>query len=159
MKPTLIMSIDPGLSGAVAVYNPSSKSLISVKDMPVHTDKKGRRRIDAYELSLYVGAYAPDIRFAVIEKVGPMPHDGVVQAFHFGYGTGIAAGVLSAHMLQIVEAEPAAWKSAMGLSRDKNLSRTRAMTLFPKEATLFKRAKDDGRAEAILMAVFAARYI
>ena len=40
----------------------------------------------------------------------------------------------------------------MGRSAGKDASRMRAMELFPSKAELFKRAKDDGRADAALIA-------
>lgn len=154
-----IMGIDPGLSGAVAVLDPVAKAVIGIHDMPVHTDKKGKRQLDIYALAMTIDSYSHEVRFAVIEKVAAMTgREGRQSMFRFGYVTGIATGILGAYMVPIVQAEPAAWKSAMGLPRDKGLSRRKAAALFPDSARYFERAKDDGRAEALLMAVFAARY-
>jgi hypothetical protein len=40
----------------------------------------------------------------------------------------------------------------VGRAAGKDASRMRAMELFPSKAELFKRAKDDGRADAALIA-------
>jgi hypothetical protein len=47
---------------------------------------------------------------------------------------------------------PAAWTKSVGRAAGKDASRMRAMELFPSKAELFKRAKDDGRADAALIA-------
>jgi hypothetical protein len=47
---------------------------------------------------------------------------------------------------------PAKWKKALGLSADKGASRRRAIELWPERAQWFARVKDDGRAEAALIA-------
>ena len=51
---------------------------------------------------------------------------------------------------------PAKWKGYFGLSRDKGVSRGLAMQRFPDNASDFGRAKDDGRAEASLLCLYAA---
>ncbi|XP_060665649.1 uncharacterized protein LOC132797913 [Drosophila nasuta] len=50
---------------------------------------------------------------------------------------------------------PAVWKKATGCPADKGGARARAMQLFPTAADQFKRVKDDGRAEAALIGVYA----
>ena len=52
---------------------------------------------------------------------------------------------------------PAAWKKIMGVSADKGEARVMAQKLFPQIAQQFSRVKDDGRAEAALIAEFARR--
>ena len=53
---------------------------------------------------------------------------------------------------------PAAWKRAVGLSlASKDASRSEAIRRWPAHAACFARVKDDGRAEAALIAV-AARH-
>ena len=50
-------------------------------------------------------------------------------------------------------ATPSAWKKSMGLiGKDKGASRQLATDLYPSWAAMFKRVKDDGRAEAALLA-------
>jgi hypothetical protein len=47
---------------------------------------------------------------------------------------------------------PTKWKRALGLGADKGDSRRRAMETWPYMASKFARVKDDGRAEAALIA-------
>jgi len=49
---------------------------------------------------------------------------------------------------------PSKWKAHFGLTRDKGVSRGMAMQRFPEYAEKFKRVKDDGRAEAALIALY-----
>lgn len=156
-KPNLIIGIDPGLSGAVAIYNPLENSLIDVFDMPLH-EVKGRRHLDLYQLAMAIDGYASQTKLAIIEDVSAMPGQGVTSMFRFGVATGVPAGILAALMVPIFFAHPASWKNAMGLSRDKDASRQMASRMFPKETKRFARKKDDGRAEALLLAVFASRH-
>jgi crossover junction endodeoxyribonuclease RuvC len=50
---------------------------------------------------------------------------------------------------------PACWKRAVGLppGRDKDASRAAAIQRWPAKAELFSRKKDDGVAEAALIAI------
>jgi crossover junction endodeoxyribonuclease RuvC len=43
------------------------------------------------------------------------------------------------------------------LSADKNASRQRAIETWPEHVRTFARVRDDGRAEAALLALFGAR--
>ena len=53
--------------------------------------------------------------------------------------------------------EPSAWKKFHGLrGSDKELSRQRALQLFPAAHALLAHKKDHGRAEAMLVALFGA---
>lgn len=158
-RPHLILGIDPGLRGAAAVYEPATKSLITAFDLPTTQSQDGKKTIiDLYRLATVIGAYAPRIKFAMIEDVGAMPRDGVVGAFTFGRAAGGVHGVIAANHVPVLFTKPSVWKSATGLSADKALSRRRATELFPLQAHLFKRVKDDGKAESALLAVFGERF-
>jgi crossover junction endodeoxyribonuclease RuvC len=54
---------------------------------------------------------------------------------------------------------PAKWKKHFGLNRDKGVSRSKATERFPEYANLFSRVKDDGRAEAALIALYGAEQL
>lgn len=103
------------------------------------------------------------ITFAVIEDVGAMTYidasgkkrgQGAQASFNFGFGAGVLHGVLAALAIRVYAVKPATWKLAFGLSSNKNESRALATKVFPEAAILFSRAKDDGRAEAALLAEF-----
>jgi crossover junction endodeoxyribonuclease RuvC len=48
------------------------------------------------------------------------------------------------------------WKRALGVKGDKDVSRQRASALLPRHSGLWLRKKDDGRAEAALIAYYGA---
>lgn len=163
-----ILGIDPGIKGAFCVYDAAAKEIIELHDMPVtsHKAAKGRSQVDGYLLSATLSPHAAKIRCAVIEKVSAMTYvdssgqkrgQGAAASFAFGKSAGIAEGVVEALMIPIFFVEPSVWKSLMGLNQDKTKSRTVAAHRFPDHIDTFSRAKDDGRAEAALLALFGAQ--
>lgn len=154
-SPPLIVGVDPGLSGAVAFLAPTDPPRVQVFDMPVH-EIKGRKKLNVPELARIVDLYAGSTSFAVIEDVHSMPKQGVASSFAFGLATGVIHGVLGAHFIPVQAVTPTRWKRAFNLSSDKDASRRLATQMFPRDSALFARKKDDGRAEAVLIAVWAA---
>lgn len=153
-----VVAIDPGLSGAIAlVYG----AHVVVKDMPTYTVRKANR-VNLRELSriLVDCRDCLNVTTAVVEHVGSMPKQGVASAFNFGFTTGAIHGSLAALGFDVHTVAPGRWKFGVGLKTDpdadkrarKASSRELAAHLFPEYAHLFARAKDDGRAEAALMA-------
>lgn len=158
MSKTLVVGIDPGFSGAVAIYDAKNKALVSLNDMPLITLPNSKKStVDGVALELMLNPYASQVIAALVEEVGAMPGQGVTSMFRFGQASGVVAGVLAANMIPTYYVKPAVWKSQMGLSYDKNLSIEMAVKLFPKHIKSFERKKDDGRAEAALLAVFGSR--
>ena len=145
-----ILAIDPGLGGALACYNDELFAL-AVVDMPT-LKTKTRQHIAEAELVRIIRAYAPHV--AVIEQVHALPKQGVTSTFNFGLGYGLARGILAALEIPVTFLTPPVWRriaQVQGLAGDKAASRLRAMQLFPKEAHLFSKARDHGRAEAALI--------
>lgn len=151
----LIMGVDPGFSGAIAVYNPKSNRLVDVIDFPVTTGKKPEILIS--EFADFISTHASSTRLCVIEDVGAMTGvEGRQSMFRFGFATGVAHGVIGSFLIPIVTTKPAVWKTLMGLSREKRLSIEKARAMFPTHSQTFT-SKHDGRAEAALLAVFGKR--
>jgi crossover junction endodeoxyribonuclease RuvC len=94
---------------------------------------------------------------AYVELVGARPGEGAVGAFAFGRSRGVVEGVLGALGVPVTFIAPTSWKRAVGLpaGRDgaKDAARSEAIRRWPDQAGLFARVKDDGRAEAALIAV------
>lgn len=153
-----ILAIDPGLTGALAVYDGKH---LNVMDMPTYT-VRGKTRVNLHELAdaIVLAKVRCDVATAVVEHVGAMPKQGVGSAFNFGFTTGAIHGILAAHLFETHTVPPAQWRFGVGLMRQdgadhkarKSSSRARAIELFPDYAHLFSRVKDDGRADAALMA-------
>jgi len=148
-----VIGIDPGICGAIAVFDWYTKKLVEIIDMPtleVESGKTKKRHISAVSLANYLVGFTDT--HIVIEKVGAMPGQGVTSMFNFGRSAGIIEGVVAALEMPNTYVAPATWTKAVGRAAGKDASRMRAMELFPSKADLFKRAKDDGRADAALIA-------
>lgn len=148
----IILGIDPGISGALAWLD--GDELIATADMPITCKAVGKgNQTDANMLAYLIELRRP-IR-AVIEAVGPMPGQGVTSVFSFGRSAGVIEGVLAALEIPYSLVHPQRWKKRAGLLKaDKGRSRTIAMATWPACAEVFHRVKDNGRAEAALIAKF-----
>ena len=144
----MIIGIDPGFSGAIALL---SDDVLEVYDLPVK--KVGNHnQICPYAFSLLI----PDgVSFGAVEEIGARPNQGIASTARFTYNAGILYGVLAAKGVPVVKVMPAVWKSALGLGKSKKDSLSLARKLFPSNKESFRLMKHDGRAEAALIAHFA----
>jgi crossover junction endodeoxyribonuclease RuvC len=152
----IIMGIDPGLNGAIAIYDTSTGELF-VEDMPtveVVRNGKSKREVSAQLLSEVVSAAFA--KQAYLERVGAMPGQGVSSTFSFGRSVGMIEGVLATLDIPTTIVPPTTWQRKLNVRGGKDGARERAMQLFPKAAKLFSRKKDDGRADASLIAYYGA---
>lgn len=152
----MIIGVDVGKSGALALLN-NDGSIVEIHDMPVKevmVGTKERSEVDAVVLAEILFTWMrqfPEVR-AIIEHVSSMPSDGHVGAFRFGESYGILKGVFGAVGIPYDLIRPQAWKKEYGLlGSEKEMSRICVKMLYP-EATEFQRKKDDGRADAVLIA-------
>lgn len=148
------LGIDPGLSGALALYN-AGLGAVEVFDTPT-LEINGKRIVDLATLALWFRENGPRIGQATIEQVGAMPGQGVSSMFKFGEVYGIAQAFVAAHFIPIQLVRPNVWKKALGLNGEKDASRRLASQHFPEYAYLWSRVKDDGRAESALIALYGS---
>lgn len=153
-NPKIVLGIDPGVSGAIAVFH-IDRGLIDAHDMPVFEIKvsgRKRKRPNIHELRDLVDAMRPG--HAYVEEVHAMPQQGVSSTFSFGHTFGAIEGVLAGLGVPYSLVAPQEWRKRAGLvsGQTKDASRRRAAQVMPYRADLFKRVKDDGRAEAALIA-------
>lgn len=143
-----VLGVDPGLTGALALLG---DGYLAVEDMPVMGS--GRQKVvNGAELMRLVTSWKPDA--ALVERVHAMPKQGVVSAFRFGQSLGTIEGVLLGAGVPIHYATPQSWKKHFRLSADKEQARMHAIRLYPRIADRLARKKDDGRAEALLIATY-----
>jgi crossover junction endodeoxyribonuclease RuvC len=147
-----IIGIDPGAHGAIALLEDGR--LRSVVAMPAST-VRSKARVDAARLAGVIRDLAP-IDVAVCEEVASMPRQGVASMFAFGMAYGVVLGVLGALSVPLVLVTPATWKGALRVAATKGEARGRASQLLPEGARLWPLAKDDGKAEAALIALWYA---
>ena len=155
-----ILGIDPGASGAIALLDTEQNTLFVV-DMPCVDVRRGTRtvrHVSAQALSLAVAAFHP-VDHAIVERVHSMPGQGVASTFAFGRAFGVCEGVLAGAGVRYTDVAPATWMRLLRLTGGKDAARHMAMQLFPGLAERFARKKDDGRADAALLAVYGARVV
>ncbi len=151
------IGIDPGLHGAIALLKDNGE-LVSVLDMPIMASTGDRQQVNAAELAKMLWPCRKEpmngLVTAYVERVAAMPGQGVSSMFNFGVSYGVVLGVLAALGIPVILMSPGKWKRAAGLiGKPKDFSRTVAQQLYP-DASL-GRKRDCGRADAILIALYA----
>ena len=152
----MILAIDPGAKGALAFFRPDqgTQELIDTPTVEVKRGQKLKTEISPQMLAAIIRARNPSI--AILEIVGAMPGQGVSSMFQFGRGVGMLEGILSALDVPVTYISPQGWQKAVNARSGKDGNRQRAAELFPAYAHMFARKKDDGRADAALMAWWAS---
>jgi crossover junction endodeoxyribonuclease RuvC len=173
MTITHIIGIDPGLSGAIALINADTGELFDVTDMPTRKTVKANGKggtvidmptLDATMIDYIDHGYGPANVAIVIEAQSTRPGLAAGSVFKTGEGYGILKGYAQASGCQWTTIRPQDWKAThnlIGAGGDlKGAARTRAIKLASREAAMarfihhadmFRRVKDDGRAEAALI--------
>jgi hypothetical protein len=154
----VVLGVDIGARGAIALFS-GAEELLSVEDMScLDNGTAGRRSVNAPLLAEIIGK--SHAREAFVEFVGTRPGEGAVGAFAFGQSRGVVEGVLAELGIPATHIAPASWKRAVGLPavRDsakgaKDAARSEVIPQWPAKAKLFASVKDDGRAEAALIAL------
>lgn len=170
------VGIDPGKSGAIVAI--TGTGTVHAFDMPVielaATRRKGAKRVREYDipairdtLKSILGALGPCT--AALEKVQAAPPAGAGAdgGFHRGGKADVSLGecrgifrtLLMVLGIPYEEVHPRTWQSVMmrDMPKGKGSARLAAMRLFPLYAQTFARVKDDGRADAALLAAWLRR--
>lgn len=115
--------IDPGQSGGIAVVNRTRTFACCWKMGETFSDTK---------------AILQEIRnntvFLAFELVHSMPKQGVASSFTFGKNTGFIIGLLVALEIPYQEVTPQTWQKELNCRShgDKNITKARAQSLFPR---------------------------
>lgn len=168
---TLVLGIDPGSSGAFAVYDTQSRSLVGeVYDTPIWyqtVGKRKRKRVDALAIAdLFDEFEVMGVELVVMEAVGGRKAQNAAHAFTFGYGVGIIYMAAFYSGIVIETVPPQTWKQVLqvpGKSKaDDSAIMARADELFPKDRAKFRGVKGGkriDRAEAAMIAKFGGDVI
>ena len=151
-----ILAIYPGAKGALAFFDIEA-GVLDVVDTPSVQVKRGQKlklEISPQMTASVISARKPTM--AVMEKTGAMPGQGVSSMYQFGRSCGMLEGILAALQIPVTYVSPATWQKDVNARGGKDGNRARAAELFPAYAAEFSRKKDDGRADAALMAFWAA---
>lgn len=142
---SVIIGIDPGLSGAIVVLG-KGWSILAAHRMPVFKHRTGNR-VDGAALAEMLRPW--DDAHAVLEEVHAMPEDGAASAHTFGRSVGVAQGVVQTLSIPLTEVSPVAWKRAAGTSGAKKAIQGVRVDATPEELAAFKarmaKAKRDGK--------------
>ena len=136
-----IIGVDPGASGAIAVYI-NGKS-VAHKTPVIKIGEGEDAEIDIVasihaHLEL-LSMYNNGNPFCVIEKVGGRHGDAAFKAFNFGKTFGIMLACLTACHIPFEQVHPKTWQKYYGMKRDKgdsdtkwkNTLKAKAQDLYP----------------------------
>ncbi len=181
----LLCAIDPGARGAIALFHGHE---VLVRDLPhlagevdpdaltglieaSHPTRSGVLTGQRTFASANTSHPASSGVLLVLEKQQYMPlrrqgvtsHPGGKGVYQKGLNYGVLLGycrtMRAVQGWAILEVTPQAWKRRLGLSSDKEQSRAMARDLFPQLATELKYKAHEGRAEALLLGVYARRHL
>jgi|TARA_B100000945_G_scaffold307298_1_gene295601 crossover junction endodeoxyribonuclease RuvC len=150
----IIIGIDPGLSGAIAILQ--NNKVKSIFDTPVMSEgKKNKRQLNSAQMVKLIKSNISDVEetVVVVEHVNAMPGQGVTSMFNFGQTFGAIKGICAAIGLPIFFVRPAKWKKHFELiNSSKDASRTKAIEMYPAISDQLSKKKDVNKADAILIA-------
>lgn len=150
----IVYGIDPGLSGAIARFD-LTEGFLEIHDMPIMEVNKKKSVSPQLISDILRQQHAP----VYIEKVGAMPGQGVSSMFSFGRSYGVLLGCAAGLQMPTTVITPVEWQRALKCQKGKDGNRQRACELFPAYSQLFARKKDDGRADAALLAYYGALFV
>lgn len=164
----LVAGIDPGLTGAIAIYNRDADMLVSIGDIPTVKVKIGaasRNRLDVPKLRAHLAMLRDmfDVQLICVEKVQGYGGKDQSASAAFQFGEVFGRIMTLAEEIAPVEAPaPAVWKLREKIPLDAEAIVKKAEAEFPYLAALFRGPKKGplhDRAEAAFLARYAARRI
>lgn len=151
-----ILGVDPGLSGAAAIYCPAAslQSGLRWHLFDVATVGEGtQRRINGPAFRDWISRFDPEVCY--FENVSVMPKQGIASSGRFMRAVGSQESIIACLNVPIRYIVPQRWKKFYGLKgSDKERSRATALQRFPELGPMLTRKLDHGRAEAALLAAY-----
>ena len=157
--PPCILGIDPGLDGAMALFDPVTGALTTHSFATYKRDTSSGRRLDLYQLATQIRNVAPWVRACYMERVGAMPKQGLSSTFNFGVTYGALQATIASCGIALTLVAPAVWKHATACPKDKDGARARASAVFPEASGQWAKKSEDGKAEAALIAWYGAGHL
>ena len=143
---TYILGIDPGVKGAIALLDTDNNS-VATWPMPDTTR-------ELHDLI----AGLPIVKICALEKPFYPQMIGTANAGKIGEAYGIIKGALAWRDIPFREVRPKDWKAALNIPAEKGRARNRASEFYPDNADQWSLAKQDGRAEAALIAWYGLKW-
>lgn len=173
-KPKYIIGIDPGVTGAWAVYDFENDLFVDSRPFDlIETVKKNQRKrakagslrtekeYDLESIAEKWGAFAEYETVAHLEWSHAMPRDGCTQAFKFGRCFGEIRGMLSVLGVRIMLHKPNDWIRAIcpeTKSKAEREEKCRLKLLQMRQPDWQDRKLTDGEVDAILLMCRGVRY-
>lgn len=157
------LGVDPGKTGALALVRGSNVEVYDLPTIKIKVGNKNTTKYDIPALKRILTNIKHDCRkgsiHVVIESLHAMPINGSIANFSLGTSFGMLETAMVFMGFSVEYVPPQRWKKDIGIAAgsDKHASRLSASKLFPDHSDLFSRVKDDGRADAALMAVWLRR--
>jgi crossover junction endodeoxyribonuclease RuvC len=156
-----ILGVDGGIHGGLAIVDiidGAAPELLDCVDIPT-VGTAAKERVNVLEIRDWIKTHRPD--HCVIERAGSMPRQGVAGTFKYARAVGSIEATVALCGVPYTLIEPSLWKKFHGLHKApgqtvteiKEMSRQRALQLFPSAHALLSRRKDHGRSEAMLIAL------
>lgn len=167
---TLIAGIDPGVAGAIAVYDTDTKQLTHIEDLPFwyqSVGKKKRKRLDPVGLlEMFDVLTLIGVQLVVMEAVGGRPRQSASAGFVFGYTVGLLYMACMNAKIMVETVPPAKWKKLLNVpgkarAEDDDIM-NRYDELFPHQRSMvrgLRGGKNIDRVEAAMMAKFGGDYV
>ncbi len=154
----IILGIDPGLSGALAILNgerDQPPELIEAIDVPVN-GVDAKKRVDVMAVLRWLHKHQPKAAF--IERAQAMPDQGSSSGFIYGRAVGHLEACAMGFGAQVHFIKASMWKKRFGLkgggTAAKEMSRQRAIQLWPTSPAFELKGTGRQRAEAALIGKF-----
>lgn len=161
----IILGIDPGLSGGIAVVT-TQGYMCAVSKLPtieIVSQRKKKRELDIRPLVDYIvttlcGQKKLHPVACYVESVHAMPGQGVTSMFTFGMGFGMLRGMLATLDIRTIMVSPVTWKRAVlaDSKHDKKGTIAYCQTKY-KHLSMVppgSRKPQDGMADAICIAEY-----
>jgi len=171
----IYIGVDCGAKGAIAVLDGRDRQLLWVKDMPadvIEIAGKQRSRVSPHRLAdllrpfagtggevamfAEIPTYRPLVQRNKITGVKETRQAGAAGMAALGESVGMVRMAAAAFGIEFTGVSPGGWKRRVNCPADKDAAIKRACEIWPVWAKTFARKKDDGRAEAAMIALFGA---
>lgn len=170
-----IIGIDPGVTGAWALYDMGKSLFVGSWSFPLFVDHKPNRRRNAkpgsirkektYDVAGWVNTVRPLVFkekvSAWLEHVTSMPRDGSTQAFKFGRCYGEIRGALAGMDIPVTLQRPADWMRTMcpgAKTKKERKDRCRELLYQDGVADWATRSLNEGDVDAIMLMYRGVRY-
>jgi len=135
----IVIGVDPGVHGALAMIDLASARILSAIDMPARNldpATKTRRAVDPNAIGRWIEEQGRMPDLVVIEHQQPMGHEGMTTAFVLGVMFGAISTVFVGLGAPIAFANPSSWKRKAGLLKQDKAA------VLPVAERIFGRSPD-----------------